>query len=185
MSTRIEVVQTGRKIVWPPMCACCGEEAETNIEIEYKRPQPSADQVFHHHVPACTICSIHSVPKKTGIWVLIFSVLLVPGFLFMGFVISLELDKARTFVGLTFSIVWLAADVFLLVRLLQMDARRKAREVMKPTCSAKIFVAFYVSVPFGFFKAPPPSHIFLFANDSYARDFAELNHGVESGPKKR
>ena len=176
MSTCIEVPLNRRQqIIWPLVCACCGEHADTKVEIEYKIPQPSVDLVFRHQVPACNICSIHSVRKKTGIWVLLFGLLLV-----LGLVFSLGINYERNLWGIPFFILWFAADTFLLIKLLQMDAGRKARETMKPACSAKSFVSFYVLARFRFFTDPPTSHFFLFANDSYARAFADLNHGVET-----
>jgi hypothetical protein len=143
------------------------------------------DRIFRHHVPACNICSIHAVPKKTGLWVLLFGLLLV-----LGFFISFGVVSEGNFWGIPFFILWLAADIFLLIKLLQMDAGRKAGEVMKPACSAKDFVSFDVSyisesVPLQFFRAVTQLQTFLFANDSYARAFAVLNYGVEIKSKKR
>jgi len=51
VSTCIEVRLTSpRQIVWPPMCACCGEEADTKVEIEFTRRATQIDQVFRYHV---------------------------------------------------------------------------------------------------------------------------------------
>lgn len=178
MAIKVEVLLTNRTINWPFKCACCGGPPETAIEIEYTRQVGHSERVYRYLVPACTVCSIHSVPKRTRL--LLFFWVSIAGVLIFTEVRAKWDGRAGWFF-----FAWFAVQLFLFIKFWVKEADRKARETMTPTCTAKSFVFFMRNVPFTWFKSLPVSDIFWFQNDDYGRAFSELNQGVLLKPEAK
>jgi hypothetical protein len=187
MATTIQVDTTGRRLLWPPICACCGGQADTKTNVNFRKslaPEETLNAL--HRVPACSVCKKHR--RKTLPWELLWTILLW-NLLCIGCVVSIGVGAKSEFVplGILFFILWCVMLVTAWRKaseLLARNANIRAERIMKPTCTAADFVSFY-----RFHGAAPDragnmrlTHTFdkfTFSNDAYARAFSDLNSGLE------
>ncbi len=47
------------KPLWPQVCACCGKQPDTEIEIVHKKFEDHRTRTSVHYVPSCYFCKVH------------------------------------------------------------------------------------------------------------------------------
>ena len=152
---------SARFLSWPRRCACCGDNADSNMRASASRTTGKRVQnttTSWWEVPYCSSCLSHkSSYESAGLW--------LAGGLLAGIAswIYIAYDSGNGTVGFSVALTVLSASFWP-----YRTARARARGQMKTSCCAPGAAVRYV-------KWHGTFHTFVFESEAYTNDFLEAN----------